>query len=278
MDIPNPEIESTAQLRTHKLVASRVSRPVVLMVLVVASWASATVVSKHLYLAHLITPLTLVACRFTLAGVFSLLLFMVGYRQRRKNGTFALPKIGSWHSYLLGGGLLSVFIIGFNLALLYITATLGGLVFFGLVPIIMLVVGHFWLGSSFARRQLAGIAVALVGVLVVTTGGDIPHFLQTSLNDGGNLLLGLALMVLSAVGWGGYGLWGKRYTSTEPGGALFYTGINQLIGVVPVWLIYLWLEPNQLLNLQPEAWLFILYLGIVPSALGFALFILSSKI
>jgi len=144
MDILNPEIETIA--RPRKLVTNRISRPVVLMVLVVAGWASATVASKHLYLAHLITPLTLVVCRFTLAEVFSLLLFEVGYRQRRKNGVVALPKIDSWRTYLFGGGILSTFTLGFNLALLYISATLGGLVFSGLVPIIMLV-GVFLAGQ-----------------------------------------------------------------------------------------------------------------------------------
>jgi len=47
------------------------------------------------------------------------------------------------------------------------------------------------------------------------TGGNIYHFLQTSLNDGGNVLIGLLLMVIGAVGWGVYGLWGKRHTSAE---------------------------------------------------------------
>src|SRR4051794_24463674 len=113
-------------------------RPVLLLILVVISWASATVVSKHLYLHNLITPLTLVVCRFTLAGVFALLLF----RLSQGTHTIKTSLVGGWKVYLSGGLLITTFIIGFNLALLYITATLGGLVFFGLTPVVMLIIGR----------------------------------------------------------------------------------------------------------------------------------------
>lgn len=234
------------------------------MVLVVASWASATVVSKHLYLQHLITPFTLVVSRFSLAGFFSLVLFSIGYKRR---GGQSLPLVGGWRTYLLGGCFISTFIIGFNLALLYITATLGGLVFFGLTPVIMLVIGHFWLGTKIGRWQIGGIVVALLGITVVSSGGDVKQLLS-----GSNLLLGLGLMVLAAVGWGAYGLWGKRYSSSLPGASLFATGVNELIGVIPAWVLLFVVEPHNLFNLQPEAWLYILYVAIVPSVLGFALF------
>ncbi len=245
----------------------KISKPVVLMVLVVASWASATVASKHLYLEHLITPLTLVVCRFTLAGTFALLLFGLGQRRRHK---LELPLVGNWRAYLLGGVLISMFILGFNVALLYITATLGGLYFFALTPVIMLVVGHFWLGTNFGWRQVAGIVTALFGVVIVISGGDLQHLIDSF--KGSNLPLGLGLMTVGAVGWGIYGLWGKRYGSPRPGASLLSTGFNQLIGVAPVWVLLLLLEPQSLFSLSLEAWLFILYIGIVPSALGFALF------
>lgn len=237
-----------------------------LLVLVVASWASATVVSKHLFVHHLATPLTLVVCRFTLAGVLALGLFrLIQGRNQVKTSL-----VGSWKVYLFGGGLMTTFIIGFNLALLYITATLGGLVFFGLTPVVMLVIGRFWLGNSLGWRQVIGVTIALLGMMIVLSGGDPGHFLNAL--TGSNLPLGLGLMVVSAMGWGSYSLWGKRYMSKRPGASLLSTGLNQLIGVAPVWLLYLLIEPGGLFSLNLEAWLFILYIGIVPSCLGFALF------
>ncbi len=136
---------------------------------------------------------------------------------------------------------------------------------------IMLVVGHFWLNTSFGWRQVIGIGIALSGVLIVISGGDLPHFLSSSLG-GSNLFLGLFLMVFSAVGWGCSSLWGKRFSSPDPGGSLLSNGINQFIGVIPVWILCILFEGNTFSRLQPEAWFYILYLGLVPSALGSALF------
>lgn len=246
---------------------SKATRAVLLLVLVVASWASATVASKHLFNDHSITPFTLVVWRFTLAGSCALVLFSLGQGRR---GTRKLPLAGGWRVYLLGAFLISIFILGFNLALLYISATLGGLFFFGLNPIIMLVVGRWWLGTGFGWRQVIGISIALVGLVIVLSGGDLPH-LWNSLSQN-QTLPGLGLMALASIGWGVYGLWGKRYGNPLPGAALLSTGINQLVGVLPVWVLALILEPQNIFAPKPEAWLIILYIGIVPSALGFALF------
>lgn len=242
-------------------------RPVLLLVLVVSTWASATVISKYLFSHQLATPFTLVVCRFTLAGTFALLLFYLGHRQRQVS---ALPLVGERRSYLLGGFLITCFIVGYNLALLYITATLGGLYFFALTPVVMLLVGHYWLGTHLGWRQMLGIMVAVLGVVIVISGGDIPHLIASF--TGSNLPLGLGLMTLSVLGWGIYGLWGRRYSLPQPGAALLSTGINQLIGVAPVWVLYFMFEPEGLASLDLLAWLLILYMGIVPSALGFALF------
>ncbi len=242
-------------------------RPIILMVLVVASWASATVVTKHLIQQHLAVPLTLVAWRFTLAGGFALTLFFFGFKRRNDE---RLPLVGNWRVYLLGGGLITTFIVGFNLALLYITATLGGLVFFALNTVVMIGVGHFWLGTSFGGRQVAGVLLALLGMTVTISGGDWNHLVASL--TGSNLPFGLLLMALGALGWGVYGLWGKRYGSTKNGASLLSTGINQLIGVIPVWILVLLTDPGSLLAMPLESWLFLLYIGIVPSALGFALY------
>jgi len=242
-------------------------QPVFLLVLVVASWASATVVTKHLIQQHLAVPLTLVSWRFTLAGVFALTLFYLNYKRGHEK---KLPLVGNWRTYLLGGGLITTFIVGFNLALLYITATLGGIVFFALNTVVMIGVGHFWLGTSFGGRQIAGVVLALVGMTVTISGGDWNHLVASL--TGSNLPLGLLLMSLAALGWGVYGLWGKRYGSTKNGASLLSTGINQLIGVIPVWFLVLLTDPGSLVAMPLEAWLYILYIGIVPSALGFALY------
>ena len=252
---------------TRRVTGWQAWRPVLLLVLVVISWASATVASKHLYLQNLVTPFTLVVCRFTLAASFALLLF--GFGQRRR-GFKTLPLVGGWQAYLIGGFFITCFIVGFNLALLYITATLGGLFFFGLTPIIMLVIGHFWLGTAVGWRQAIGVIIAVAGMLIALSGGDIPHFMAAL--TGSNLPLGLFLMAVAALGWGAFGIWGKRYSSPLPGASLLSTGINEIIGVLPVWALFFLLEPNGFANLSLETWLYILYIGIVPSSLGFALF------
>jgi drug/metabolite transporter (DMT)-like permease len=240
--------------------------PVILLVLVVASWASATVVTKHIYLKHLSTPFTMVAVRFTIAGLFALLIYWLS--TRRTNS--ALPLVGGIKPYLWGGIFLSIYMIGLNTALIYISATLGGIIFFGLNPMVVLIGGYFWLGVKSGWRQVIGVLISLSGIAIVISGGDINKLLQ-SLNSG-NLLPGLALMIFATFGWGLYGLWGKRHTSPLPGASLLSTGLNQLIGVIPVWILLFLFEPNGLSSLSFEGLLYIAYAGIVPSALGFALF------
>ncbi len=241
-------------------------RPILIFGLVVVAWSSATVASKHLYLAHLATPFTLVACRFTLASFTALTIFGINHRRRAT----PIPFVGGWKTYLLGGSFMIANMIGFNTAILYISATIGGLVFFGINPVLMLVISYFWLGTRFSRRQMVGVAIALSGMLIVISGGDLGKLASSF--ETGNLPLGLGLMLIGALGWAFYGLWGKRYGSLYPGAGLLSTGINQLIAVIPVWGLLWWLEPQGLAALNLEAWLFILYVGIVPSGIGFAVY------
>jgi drug/metabolite transporter (DMT)-like permease len=241
--------------------------PVLVLVMVVFFWASATVVTKHLYQQKLITPYTLVVGRFTVAGVVALLIF---YFIRRKLGNPTLPLVGGFKAYLLGGLFITTFIFTFNTGLQFITASLSGVLFFGLCPLFMLLIGYFWLGVKTSWQQGAGVALSLVGILIVVSNGDPLNLISHA--SGSNPLLGMGLMTLAAIGWSAYGLWGKRYTSRAAGASLLSTGFNQLLGVAPIWILALAFEPTGFLSLNLEAWIAIIYVGIVPSAIGFALF------
>ncbi|HEX2912341.1 MAG TPA: DMT family transporter [Chloroflexia bacterium] len=242
-------------------------RPVLALTAVVASWASASVVTRYLYLHELASPFTLMVARFSLAGIISLLTYYFLYRKRNPD---KLPLVGGSRVYLLGGLMMTAFILGFNAALFYITAILGSLYFYALNPVLMYVIGYFWLGTSFGWRQIAGLLLAMLGLVIVISGGDFQHLIASF--SGSNLLFGLALMSLAGLGWSAYSLWGKRYTLPRPGTSILSNGINQLLGVFPILVLWLVIEPGGLFKLQPLSWLLILYVGVVPTSLGFAIF------
>ena len=248
--------------------AARSPRPIwqamALLLLVVATWSSATVATKYIFTHHLATGLTTICVRFTLAALVAFTLFSL---QRRPKIAALRVSAARLRAYALGAVCLAVFFFCLNIGLIFTSAAVGGLIFFSVTPITMVVLGRFWLGVAIRRWQVWGIGLACVGLVVVLTGGDLNRLAGANAS---NPLLGDGLVALGGVGWGAYGVWGKRYLGSTP--ALLATGINQLGGVLLLWPLALTLEPGGISHIAGGGWLLIVYMGIVPSALGFAIF------
>ncbi|MGR3484284.1 MAG: EamA family transporter [Paracoccaceae bacterium] len=102
--------------------------------------------------------------------------------------------------------MLSTYLVGFSQAYLTLDTGLGALILFGTVQVTMIALAPaFGMGRA-GGRQLAGAALALIGLAVLLAPGPVavPPF-------------GAAAMIAAGAGWGVYSLLGRR--SRDPLGA-----------------------------------------------------------
>jgi drug/metabolite transporter (DMT)-like permease len=111
---------------------------------------------------------------------------------RWRGGGSARP--GSW----AGAGSLFVYAAALSYAYVTLDAGIGTLLLFGAVQVTMISVG-LARGERLGRRQVAGLAIALIGLIILLApGATAPSW------------HGAALMVVSGLAWGIYSLLGHR--------------------------------------------------------------------
>ncbi|WP_119966490.1 DMT family transporter [Simplicispira lacusdiani] len=170
---------------THKLTPGTAA----LLVLAPLLWAGNAVVGRLVH--ELVPPLTLNFLRWVLA--FALLLPLAHGVLRPGN-----PLWAHWRRYAL----LGLLGIGLYNALQYmalqtstpINVTLVG----SSMPVWMLAVGAVFFGVSVTRRQFAGAALSMAGVLLVLSRGEWSQLLAL------RLVLGDVFMLLATISWAFY--------------------------------------------------------------------------
>ncbi len=135
--------------------------------------------------------------------------------------------------HLIAQGLVSV--TAYN-ALLYlalqtttaINATLVG----SSLPLMVLVLGRFWLDEPIRPRAVAGIVVSAAGLVVVVSKGAPAQLLELGLARGDGVML------LATLSWALYSVMLKRYPMPVPS----YTLLTALmiVGVAAILPFYLW--------------------------------------
>jgi drug/metabolite transporter, DME family len=162
---------------------------------------------------------------------------------------------------LLMGGLQALYQVSYSAAIAYAGVTVSTLIAICAAPVIVA------LFSTFIARERLTLAtlIALVGALA----GTILLVVARAHPSSGNVsLFGVALAFLSACGYAGFILCGRRlssdYHALQVNAVAFGTGallllfvatFTQLVVVYPLW-----------------GWFLLLYLGCVPTGLAFALF------
>jgi drug/metabolite transporter (DMT)-like permease len=84
-------------------------------------------------------------------------------------------------------------------------------------PIMIAVGSVLWLGESFAKRQMLGVALALMGVAHVVVRGDWSHLTQVQ------LVAGDLWILAAAIAWAAYALLQKKWHSPLSATALLAT-------------------------------------------------------
>ncbi|CAL95168.1 DMT family transporter [Azoarcus olearius] len=158
-------------------------------------------------------------------------------------GTFGAMFLTYWGAQYLHSGLISVL--------------------FGLTPLMTGVLAALWLGEqSLGAGKIAGIVLGVAGLGVIFAPGDgATH---------GTALPGLAALLGAVLIYSASMVWVKRIGDDSPPLA---TTAGSLAVAVPLFALTWALgEGPPLSAVAPQAWLAIVYLGVVGSVLGFALY------
>ena len=116
------------------------------------------------------------------------------------------------------------------------------------------------IGERISADKLIGVAAGLAGCALVVTGGTKAAFTFAPVE-----ILGCLLAVGSAVCWSVYTIYGKRIVREH--GSLVATTCAMVVGVV-LFIGYMALARTEM-NFTPRVLLVILYLGVVPTGIGF---------
>jgi drug/metabolite transporter (DMT)-like permease len=195
-------------------------------------------------------PLTVVSLRLLIASVCFVPLLVLSGRWRRLEPGVDLLKLAGLS--LFGAGLH----YGFQTVGLTTTNASNASVYVATGPITIVLLGWIFLGERLTRAKLAGIAIAVVGVLIVMGPETLARF------DLSGSLVGDLLVLASLVMWGCFTVFGKKLTDAR--GAVTVTAAVTLIGAS--WMAPIgWLELEHtgfsLSAITPVAWAAVAYLG-----------------
>ena len=150
-----------------------------------------------------IPPLDLAVLRFGQGGMILLFVLILSSPEKLKVQPKDTPFLA-----LLGVIFFSAFPLSFNTALQYTEASRGAAVI-ATLPAWSIILGRYFAGERLRPRQVAGVAVTIVGVGVAIGSASADA-------GGGDALIGDALMLVTAFLGALYGVLAKRALATYP--------------------------------------------------------------
>ncbi len=227
------------------------TRSIVLLLLTMVVWGSTFVVTKELI--RFWPPFTLALVRVAIGSLVLLPLALTRHRRAVR-----LP----WRTILFMGLIgVALYYITFNVAMLYTSASQGALVQ-SCIPAMTALVAVVWLRERASLLRWLGIALSVIGVMIVFSGN--------AAGGSSSALLGNVLMFASVVCWGIYTSLAKRVAGFD---SLVITVC--VTGTGAVMLLPLSVYEIATAGLQPlplVGWLGVLYLGGVASGVAYLLY------
>lgn len=240
---------------------SRTAWGYLLLVVTALGWSGAWVTAR--LAAHDAPPMTVTVGRFAIAAVALLPAWLAFDRSKR----IGLSR-RDWQ-LVLGMSLTGIttytvlFLIGVSLA----PATDGSIITPGFVGLFAIGIAWTFTGDRPGRTSLIGAVLALIGSLIVGWG---------ALRSGGlgsDRLLGALVFVASAAAYGAYTVLGRRLSDTVP--AVTGVLLASALGAVLLAPVALWVEGvPDLAGWSWRAWLNVVYLGLVATAVSFVTYYL----
>ena len=216
------------------------TRAYVALLLIAALWGTFPATSK-LALEDL-PPTLLTALRAVIASSFLVALLLRAGPESVRPPSSEMIRVA--------GVVLSMHIAYWGI---YTTTAANAAILQAASPIMIALGARLYLGERLRRIQQAGVALSMLGVLIVVTEGNLAELAPSEWR------LGDFLTLLGLVAWTVYTVYGKRLIATVPP-ALATTG-GYLCGtlvLVPLAIVTLPLMPRPRL-LSPVAWLVLVY-------------------
>jgi len=233
------------------------SRPTAIIALlaVMVVWGSTFVVTKGAIAEW--PPLTMAFIRVSIG---TLVLAPIAI-PRLSAARASLPWGRIWAMAAVG---VALYYVVFNSSLQYTSASQGALVQSS-IPAVTALIAVLWLREPASRTRVFGIALSIIGVVIVFAGGNT----ETS-SAAPSPVLGNLLMFASVICWGFYTSLAKRVAEFD---AIVVTTLVTALGalmLLPLSLIEVWGHalPHPGLN----AWLGVAYLGVFASGAGYLLY------
>jgi drug/metabolite transporter (DMT)-like permease len=224
-----------------------------LILLAIIFWGTSFVATKTVL--QEIKPVTIIILRLVLASV---LLTIIALSTKKK---FSINLKS--HGWIFILALVAVFHLWIQVTgLQYTTASNTGWII-GTAPIFMAILGFAFYKERITPLQLAGILVALAGLLLLIGKGDITNIGLIE-NKGDLLVLG------SAFTWGVYSMVNKKISlSYSPLMTILYLFLMMAVIIIPFNLDSETI--NSIINLSLISWMWILFLGIFCSGVAYVI-------
>jgi drug/metabolite transporter (DMT)-like permease len=222
-------------------------------------WGAAFPIIKPAF--STVTPMQYLYLRFLVAGVLSLPIFCYYYFKYHLKLSYSLKVI-------------AIEILGLPLPLYLLysgldrTSALEASLIGSTGPIFVVLGGILFLHERETRREWQGLALSLLGSLILVAEPLLMGTTETLRHSSGNLLI-LGYNILHAL----YAVLAKRVYKTKP--PLYFGSLTYLLtaGVYALILNYNESLPNYALVLQPSVLLPVLYMAIPGGILAFALYL-----
>ncbi|MEO6680136.1 MAG: EamA family transporter [Pseudomonas sp.] len=211
------------------------------------------------FLADSLSPLFAASLRFLFASV-ALLLFLLLARV-----PLARPSLGQWLQLtLLGFFGIFFYNLCFFYGLHYINASRASLIV-ALNPAVIGLASWWLFKERLSRTKVAGITACIAGAGMVIVSRN-PQLLAAN----ADAWIGDLLIFGCVLSWGVYSLFSKALNQTL--GPVQTVTYSILLGTAMLWATSLLrgeLSVNALVNLGPQQWLSLMYLGVLGSALAY---------
>jgi drug/metabolite transporter (DMT)-like permease len=246
-------------------VMSQHQRSILMLLLTMTIWGSTFAVTKELIVGF--PPLTLAFVRVAIASLV-LLPFALARRRRDTAAVASSADARQSSSRLPWGAICAMGFIGvalyyavFNFSLVYASASQGALLQ-SCLPAMTALVAVLWLREYASPIRWVGIALSMVGVVVVFSGAQS--------QGGDSAALGNLLMFVTTILWGFYTSIAKRVAQFDAVAVTAgVTGVGALM-LLPIAAIEIALQGMP--RLTWVGWLGVLYLGTIASGAAYMLY------
>ncbi|OZM57188.1 EamA family transporter [Lottiidibacillus patelloidae] len=220
-------------------------------------WGSAFIAGK--YAVTSFEPATIAFLRFFFAAVILYPLMWVTQRNRSK------PTIKDWALFaLLGITGITIYNICFFMASKYATVIKSSL-FIAINPVLITLLSYFFLKEKLSKKHFIGMIVALLGVIIIITNGQLIRIIQLQFQ-----FIDLVLL-LAVITWALYSVLGKlalkKYNAVVS--TTYAIGFGTLF-LVPFVLNEITVEV--LTNASISSWLAIIHMSIFVTVVSFIMY------